>query len=345
MNFSLPNDGVDNRKYIGKGLNWLVKKDKEYTGYNADVAEFNDIFMRGAMGLDCDGTWKSCINLARKNYATLEHEGKIKLTGNTIKSKKLPLYIEDFLDKGVRMLLEGNGKQFVDWYYEYLSVIYNKQIPLMKIAQRAKVKLSISDYVKRSKQTSKSGGAMSMMAHMELIIKNKLTPNLGDVVYYVNNANKASQGDVQKVFTFKMTKKQRELYEINNGKPAPPDKTEIQINCYLLEQKTLENNPEMKGDYNVARAIATFNKRIQPLLVVFKEIVRHSLLVNNPEDMGLFTKEQCELINGHPFKIENQDTIEDLLEITNDEQTFWKNINVSPDYIYDFASEGWQNFV
>ena len=345
MNFSLPNDGVDNRKYIGKGLNWLVKKDKEYTGYNADVAEFNDIFMRGAMGLDCDGTWKSCINLARKNYATLEHEGKIKLTGNTIKSKKLPLYIEDFLDKGVRMLLEGNGKQFVDWYYEYLSVIYNKQIPLMKIAQRAKVKLSISDYVKRSKQTSKSGGAMSMMAHMELIIKNKLTPNLGDVVYYVNNANKASQGDVQKVFAFKMTKKQRELYEINNGKPAPPDKTEIQINCYLLEQKTLENNPEMKGDYNVARAIATFNKRIQPLLVVFKEIVRHSLLVNNPEDMGLFTKEQCELINGHPFKIENQDTIEDLLEITNDEQTFWKNINVSPDYIYDFASEGWQNFV
>jgi DNA polymerase elongation subunit (family B) len=345
MNFSLPNDGVDNRKYIGKGLNWLVKKDKEYTGYNADVAEFNDIFMRGAMGLDCDGTWKSCINLARKNYATLEHEGKIKLTGNTIKSKKLPLYIEDFLDKGVRMLLEGNGKQFVDWYYEYLSVIYNKQIPLMKIAQRAKVKLSISDYVKRSKQTSKSGGAMSMMAHMELIIKNKLTPNLGDVVYYVNNANKASQGDVQKVFAFKMTKKQRELYEIKNGKPAPPDKTEIQINCYLLEQKTLENNPEMKGDYNVARAIATFNKRIQPLLVVFKDIVRDSLLVNNPEDMGLFTKEQCELINGHPFKTENQDTIEDLLEITNDEQTFWKNINVSPDYIYDFASEGWQNFV
>jgi len=345
MNFSLPNDGVDYRKYIGKGLNWLVKKDKEYTGYNADVAEFNDIFMRGAMGLDCDGTWKSCINLARKNYATLEHEGKIKLTGNTIKSKKLPLYIEDFLDKGVRMLLEGNGKQFVDWYYEYLSVIYNKQIPLMKIAQRAKVKLSISDYVKRSKQTSKSGGAMSMMAHMELIIKNKLTPNLGDVVYYVNNANKASQGDVQKVFAFKMTKKQRELYEIKNGKPAPPDKTEIQINCYLLEQKTLENNPEMKGDYNVARAIATFNKRIQPLLVVFKDIVRDSLLVNNPEDMGLFTKEQCELINGHPFKTENQDTIEDLLEITNDEQIFWKNINVSPDYIYDFASEGWQNFV
>jgi hypothetical protein len=69
------------------------------------------------------------------------------------------------------------------------------------------------------------------------------------------------------------------------------------------------------------------------------------LLVNNPEDMGLFTKEQCELINGHPFKTENQDTIEDLLESTNDEQIFWKNINVSPDYIYDFASEGWQNFV
>ena len=47
---------------------------------------------------------------------------------------------------------------------------------------------------------------------------------------------------------------------------------------------------------------------------------------NLAEDRPFFTKEQCELINGHPFKIENQDTIEDLLEITNDEQTFWKMI-------------------
>ena len=111
VNFSKP-DGWENHRYIGKGLNWKVKGGKEYVGDDADVAEFNDTFMRGEMALDTDGTWPSCINLARKNYAVMEASGKIKLTGNTIKSKKLPLYIEDFIDKGVKQLLEGKGQDF-----------------------------------------------------------------------------------------------------------------------------------------------------------------------------------------------------------------------------------------
>jgi hypothetical protein len=37
----------------------------------------------------------------------------------------------------------------------------------MKIAQRAKVKLSIDDYKKRSTEKTKAGNMMSMMAHME----------------------------------------------------------------------------------------------------------------------------------------------------------------------------------
>ncbi len=69
----------------------------------------------------------------------------------------------------------------------------------MKIAQRAKVKLSLDDYHKRANQTTKSGGAMSRMAHMELALKHNLNVNLGDVIYYVNNGNRSSQGDVQKV--------------------------------------------------------------------------------------------------------------------------------------------------
>ena len=344
VNFSKP-DGVEDRVYVGKGLNWKVKKDKVYKGDDADVAEFNDMFMRGEMALDTDGTWPSCINLARKNYAVMDAKGKIKLTGNTIKSKKLPLYIEDFLDKGVKFLLEGKGQEFVEWYYEYLTRIYNKEIPLMKIAQRAKVKLSMDDYIKRSKQKTKSGGAMSMMAHMELAAKHKLNINLGDVIYYVNNGNKASQGDVQKVTPTKLTKKQKEEYFKLHGKDAPPDKTEVQINCYMLDAKTLENNPEMTGEYNVSRAIATFNKRIEPLLVVFKDEIRDELLVDKPEDRGLFTKDQCELINGHPFEPKDQDSLEEVLNLSEGEVKYWEKRGVNPDYMYDLASNGWEEYI
>ena len=343
VNFSKP-EGWENKRYIGKGLNWKVKKGKEYTGDDADVAEFNDLFMRGEMALDTDGTWPSCINLARKNYAVMEASGKIKLTGNTIKSKKLPLYIEDFLDKGVKFLLEGKGQEFIEWYYEYLQKIYDKQIPLMKIAQRAKVKLSIDNYIKRTRQKTKAGGDMSRMAHIELAIKHKLNVNLGDVIYYVNNGLKASDGDVQKI-TKKLTKKQTEQYIAAYGKNPPPPVSEIQLNCYMLDSKTLEDNPEMTGEYNVARAIATFNKRIEPLLVVFKQEVRDSLLVNNPDDRGIFTKGQCELINGHPFEEGDQDTLEEVLTLSEGEVRYWDKRGISPDYIYELAETGWQEFI
>lgn len=320
MNFSLPKD-VEKKKYIGKGLNWLVEKDKEYLGYDADVAEFNDTFMRGAMGLDCDGTWNSCINLARKNYATMENNGKIKLTGNSIKSKKLPLYIETFLDSGIKLLLEGKGSEFVEHYYEYLQKIFNQQIPLSQIAQRARVKLSIEDYKVRLTKKTKAGNSMSRMAHMELAIKNDLQVNLGDVIMYVNNGTRSSHGDVQK-----------------KG-------NDVLINCYMLDSNILDENPNLTGEYNVPRAISIFNKRINPLLVVFQDEVRDNLLVNDPKDRGIFTKNQCQLINGVPFKEGDQDDIQDLLELSNLEKDFWERVKINPNYIYDIAEKGWEEKV
>jgi DNA polymerase elongation subunit (family B) len=320
VNFSKP-EGWENRRYLGKGLNWKVKEGKEYIGDDADVAEFNDLFMRGEMALDTDGTWPSCINLARKNYAVMDSKGKVKLTGNTIKSKKLPLYIEEFLDKGVKMLLEGKGQEFVEWYYEYLQRIFDLKIPLKQIAQRAKVKLSLEDYRIRSTQKTKSGGSMSKMAHMELAIKHGLNINLGDVIFYVNNGLRASHGDVQK-----------------KG-------DETVLNCYMLDSKELENNPDLTGEYNISRAITTFNKRIEPLLVVFKDEVRDGLLVLDPEKRGLFTKEQCELINGKPFDESGQDKLEDVLAISEQEMIYWGKRGLSPDYMYELAEEGWEEYI
>jgi DNA polymerase elongation subunit (family B) len=394
MNFSLPPEGVDDRVYIGKGLNWLVKEGREYRGYDADVAEFNDIFMKGEMGLDCDGTWDSCINLARKNYATMEHNGKIKLTGNSIKSKKMPKYIEKFLDKGIKQLLKGEGKEFIEWYYEYIQKIFDQRIPLAEIASKAKVKLSIEDYIKRSKQTTKAGALMSRQAHMELIIRDGIQSNLGDMILYVNNGTKASHGDVQKVNQPKkgwsqeqidlffsdslksnLDYKQKEKFLLNNGwekswsednwvrsdaknKEAntgiPTDlayklsstDSVIQLNCYRIEPSDLENNPEMLGEYNIQRAITTFNKRVEPLLIVFDDEVRDTLLVKDPEDRSFYTTDQCKLINGKPFSPEDQDDIyENLIKMEQGEVEFWESVGIDPNYMYELAEEGWEKHI
>jgi hypothetical protein len=339
VNFSSPDD-VDNRKYIGRGLNWKVKLGKEYTGPEADVAEYNDIFMRGEMALDTDGVWPSCINLARKNYAVMDSKGKIKLTGNSIKSKKLPLYIEEFLDKGVKMLLEGDGKSFVEYYYEYLQKIYDKKVPLSKIAQRAKVKLSLDDYRKRLTTKTKAGNNMSRMAHMELAIKENLNVNLGDVIMYVNNGTKASQGDVQKMTAKQIKDTNAVLLHENSRAKLITDG--VMINCYMLKSDILETNPDLTGDYNVPRAVATFNKRIEPLLVVFKDEVRDGLIVDKPEDRGIFTTAQCELINGKPFEESDQDSLEEVMSLSEGELSYWEKRGLNSDYMYELAEEGWE---
>jgi len=340
VNFSSPDD-ADTHRYIGRGLNWKVKAGKVYTGPEADVAEYNDIFMRGEMALDTDGVWPSCINLARKNYAVMDAKGKIKLTGNSIKSKKLPLYIEEFLDRGIKLLLEGRGKEFIEYYYEYLQLIFDKKIALSKIAQRAKVKLTLDDYKKRLTQKTKAGNSMSRMAHMELAIQNNLNVNLGDVIMYVNNGMKASQGDVQKL-TAKQIKDTNQLRKLEN-----PNAVEIvdgvQVNCYMLDANILETNPNMTGDYNVPRAVVTFNKRIEPLLVVFQQEVRDGLIVNDPAERGIFTTSQCELINGMPFEEGDQDKLdEDVLQITEQEMEYWGKRGLKPDYMYELAEDGWE---
>ena len=341
VNFSTPDDAKD-RVYVGRGLNWKVKLGKEYYGPEADVAEYNDIFMRGEMALDTDGVWPSCINLARKNYAVMDAKGKIKLTGNSIKSKKLPLYIEEFLDNGIKMLLKGDGKAFIEYYYEYLQKIFDKKIPLSKIAQRAKVKLTLDEYRKRLTTKTKAGNSMSRMAHMELAIQENLSVNLGDVIMYVNNGTKASQGDVQKM-TAKQIKDLNAYNQLNNPK-AKPLTEGVMVNCYMLDKDILDKDPELTGDYNVPRAVVTFNKRIEPLLVVFQDEVREHLIVNDPEQRGIFTTAQCELINGHPLAEGDQDDLQkDVLDITEQELNYWERRGLRPDYMYELAEEGWEN--
>ena len=310
VNFSSPPD-VEEREYVGLGNNELVEKGKIYHGSEADVAEYNDLFMRNEMGLDTDGNWPSCINVARKNYALLTDKGQIKLTGNSIKSKTLQEFLVDFIDKGLQLLLEGKGKEFIEYYYSYIEKIYNQEIPLAKIANKSRVKLTVEEYHQRAKKKTKAGYPMSKMAHMELVIKENLNVSLGDTIYYINNGTALSHGDVQ-------------------NKRLKDGTTQTLLRCYRIKEEDLESNPELCGEYNVPRYVNIFNKRVEPLLVVFNSEVRDSLIVKNPEDRQFFTAKQCELINGFPRKEGDQDELEEVLTLSEEEEVFWNKIGSHP---------------
>ena len=332
VNFETPETAKD-AIYIGKGLNELVIEGKEYRGIEADTAEFNDIFMRNEMGLDIDYTAPACINVSRKNYIIkLIKKGKekIKLTGNTIKSKKLQTYVVEFLDEGLKYLLNGDGLSFVELYYDYVEKIYNKEIPLSKIANKSRVKQSLNDYKKHIQKTTKSGSLMSRQAHMELILQNNHSAGLGDTIYYINNGEKKSSGDVTKIN--KPTKKQQQDYIDKHGEPMPSDY--VQVNCYMIPEKDIVDNPDLKGDYNVPRYLTNFNKRVEPLLVAFNPSIREDILIEDPKDRQYFTKLQCELVNGFPLKEDGQDKFDEVMTLSEGEVVFWNRVGRDPYFMY-----------
>jgi DNA polymerase elongation subunit (family B) len=332
VNFSTPDD-TEEHTYIGKGLNEMTEEGKQYKGIEADTAEFNDIFMRNEMGLDIDYIAPVCINISRKNYIikiTKKGKEKIKLTGNTIKSKKIQQYIVEFLDEGFKHLLNGDGLSFIELYYQYVEMIFNKQIPLSKIANKSRIKQSVEEYKKHIKKTTKSGSLMSRQAHMELVIQNNYPGGLGETIYYVNNGTKKTSGDVQKIS--KPTKKQQEEHFNKYGTTMPNDY--IEINCYIISEKEIQNNPKITGDYNVPRYLHMFNKRLGPLLCVFKPEIRDDILIEDPKDRQYFTKTQCELVSGYPLNEGGQDSFDEIMTLSDSEVIFWNRVGRDPYFMY-----------
>jgi DNA polymerase elongation subunit (family B) len=371
-NFSFP-DNVDEIKYIAKGTHWKTTDDagKELSGLDAVLAEFNENFMEGRMGLDIDDICNSTINFARKNYAN-DIGGKIKLVGNSVKSKKMSVYIEDFLGKAIRMLLDGDGHSFIKYYYEYVDKIYNYQIPLVKIATKAKVKLNITDYKKKSLLKNKNGNPLPKQAHMELAIKDNLEIALGDVLYYINIGSAKSHGDIKseknkstgvvttnincKLIAPEVVEKDFEkIKELEMLRKAivtsqENDSTFVGEAMETMQARIDTINEELFTDeYNVARYLDAFNKKVKPLLVCFHPDIRSNILLDiikvkdkatkttteKLKDRVTFTKQECELVHGMPFKEADQDSYEDLMRMEDKEIRFWTSVDKIPNNLED----------
>ena len=370
FNFKMPSpEALEGRHYVGKGLNRLTEEGKEYFGVEADLMEFNDLYLREKMGLDIDEYCDSTINFSRKNYADLLDNGKIKLVGNTIKSKKMPQYIETFLNKGISFLLRGKGFEFLQEYYDYIEKIYNLHIPLREIASKGKIKKSLEEYKADCQTFTAAGQKRSRQAWYELAIKSGLHVDVGDTVYFINTGKSKGQADIKRVTHYyrfdengrvditkeidkawakyrKDCKAEGKTLEYKNkaefikAKYAyAKDEDEVLFNCVLLDRKIVESDADVFCDdeleYNVAKYIDAFNKRITPLLVCFHREIRDNILIKNPEDRKYFTQSQSELCSGEPYKMTDQDTIEEIMSMSSGEIEFWNNIGEDPVYAKD----------
>ena len=134
------------------------------------------------------------------------------------------------------------------------------------------------------------------------------------------------------------------------------EEDEIIFNCVLLSNDLVEDEDDHYCDenfeYNRAKYIEMFNKRIRPLLVVFDKNIRTSvnekgkeidnILISNPKERKSFTEEECKLVSGQPFNETDQDTYEALMTMEDKEIKFWLSINKVPTYIESIDGMDWE---
>lgn len=391
FNFQMPRDDefryTDEHPYISTGEGRNSVKGKAYTKVDADVAEFEDLFMAkpynggvNKMGLGIDEYCDACIQFARKNYADLMPDGSTKKVGNTIKSRKMSGYLEKFIDKGVDLLLHGDGATFLSNYYDYIEKIYNYQIPIRDIASKGNIKKSLKDYMNDCKTLTKAGSKKSRQAWYELAIKDGMDVNVSDTVYYINTGTKKGHSDVKRIthyFFYKDgekveitkelekeykkyvkecaeggidTKKGRLEFARETYGKTVVDEDEIVLNCKLVPSEILDKEEdvlcsEYEGlEYNVEKYIDQFNKRITPLLVCFSKDIRGNILITNPKDKKFFTEEESRLVSGQPNKDEDQDTYEQLMTPERKEVEFWMKINEVPPFVKECGID-WDELV
>jgi DNA polymerase elongation subunit (family B) len=365
----LTNEGIIEGETKGT-IEEMWKFDNEF-GINALIEYFNETQMKKPfMAVDNDGEFISCYNLARINYAVLQEykdkktgelKTKVKYTGNSIKSAVMPEYVEDFYDRGFRMLLEGRGSDFVEYYYDYAQKIFYKQIPLKKIASKSRYKNTIKQYLNRG--TDKNGRQKAKQAFMELVIrereriaeelfekhkenlefkkseeemtvqeKMKLVelymppePELDSTLYYYNTGYRKSHGDSQ------------EIKDKESG--------ELRFASTLISKEEMLENPDMTGDYNIDKYLDSFNKKVKAMLYAFDpeiaqkipaKIVRKKVkdvdgnkVEEEKLEINYFTKDQLKLSN---FDL---DDVEESMYLEEHEVNFWNETGFDPRLVWD----------
>ena len=361
-------------KYNGLvGMSALIDKyNKEVlANYRSDRIDKESYLM-----VDDDGRFDACINISKINYATLskvkdkktgEYKDKVKLTGNTIKSKSMPEYIEEFLAKSLDLMLHGKGQEFVEYYYDYVDKIIYNEIPLKKIARKDRISKTIEEYEKRG--NNKRGQKKGMQGFMEgLIDRRKIQVEKTFQLHKHEVKFSKKEENLKLEDKYKLIKdfmpKEPELdsyvYTVNIGeKKADPDTKrvadengDLKLLSVLFTEDDFEQNINSNIKYNVKKYLDGFNKKVSAILVAFDDNVAKKIIANyaKVKITGIDGKKTTDLqlvINRGLFELSNYildsyelDNVDKSMIIERKEVEFWNNYGYNPYLVWDkFSTE------
>ncbi len=141
--------------------------------------------------VELDDTYPAMFCYKSKNYALLEKNGEVAITGAALKSRGLEPFQRDFMEKLITCLLKNEPAKINALTAEFRDAIEKRDWPLTKLAKTETLSDSLDNYRKKG-----AAGEGRRSAAYELAIASKRDYRRGDQVSFYITGTKAKAAAV-----------------------------------------------------------------------------------------------------------------------------------------------------
>jgi len=159
---------------------------KDYKGSPEDMQQAIQRILPEGIEVELDSTYQSMFGYKAKNYALLQHDGRISLSGGALKSRGLEPFQRKFMMEVISLLLHKESHKIEALYNTYLEKIANQSFPLSDFVKSETLARSPKAY-----QEKMASGKGRRAAAYELVLASDREYRQGDQVkYYVTGTKK-----------------------------------------------------------------------------------------------------------------------------------------------------------
>jgi DNA polymerase elongation subunit (family B) len=147
--------------------------------------------------VELDASYPAMFCYKSKNYALLEDNGEVAITGAALKSRGLEPFQRDCMQKLLTMLLKEEYEQVEDMLDDFKKAIETRKMPLSQLAKTETLNNSLRNY-----QEKQAAGGSRRSAAYELALASDRDYQRGDQVHYyiIGDKKKVSVVDNSKLF-------------------------------------------------------------------------------------------------------------------------------------------------
>jgi len=136
--------------------------------------------------VEIDGQFPAMFSYKMKNYALLDNDGKLHVTGSALRSRGLEKFQRQFMEEMLTLALNGEAKKVPQLYEDYCQKIERRQFPIDMLAKTETLQDSLDVYQQKIAKSARNRSAV-----YELALKSGRSYQPGDQIsYYVTGDGK-----------------------------------------------------------------------------------------------------------------------------------------------------------